>query len=435
VTELQTRTKYGYDAPGNLNSGIGVSGMSYNAENQLVTAAGVTYKYDGDGKRVQKSSGKLYWYGESSDAIDETDLSGNLTNEYVFFGGTRIARRDPSNNVFYYFTDHLGTSRTMAQVLSGQSTSTLCYDADFYPFGVERTPILNSCSQNYKFTSKERDSESLLDNFGARYYSSNLGRFMSPDEPLMDQEKATPQSWNLYSYVRNNPVSAVDPNGHDCVYLDNSGGTDPNGPGGASIDHNSSQTECNDTHGFWANGTVENLSWVHTDSNTDKVFIFSHYKDVVGQTWAGPGWSQGDKYANLIPQVQARDESIEHELNMWIAAAFNHGPGVPPGEDEEAEGFARAPVGRRGRPLNMGPEDESLPPTNSATAIGGRRYSGHALDGMQKNGLTPMVVEEVIAVGTQSPGNTPGTIVHQAEGVHVVTNQSGGVVEVRYGPK
>src|SRR5579859_3966975 len=46
---------YGYDSPGNLNSGSGVSGISYNAENQLVAAVGVTYKYDGDGKRVQKS--------------------------------------------------------------------------------------------------------------------------------------------------------------------------------------------------------------------------------------------------------------------------------------------------------------------------------------------------------------------------------------------
>jgi len=53
---------------------------------------------------VQKSTGKLYWYGMGSDPLDESDASGNLTDEYVFFGGKRIARRNVSSgNIFYYF--------------------------------------------------------------------------------------------------------------------------------------------------------------------------------------------------------------------------------------------------------------------------------------------------------------------------------------------
>jgi len=71
----------------------------------------------------------------------------------------------------------------------------------------------------YKFTGKERDSESGLDMFGARYYGSSLGRFMTPDWA----EKPTnvpyanfgnPQSLNLYSYVNNNPTTTRDPDGH-----------------------------------------------------------------------------------------------------------------------------------------------------------------------------------------------------------------------------
>jgi len=54
----------------------------------------------------------------------------------------------------------------------------------------------------YKFTGKERDQETGLDYFGARFNSSSMGRFMSPDGPLLDQEASDPQSWNLYSYVR-----------------------------------------------------------------------------------------------------------------------------------------------------------------------------------------------------------------------------------------
>lgn len=52
-----------------------------------------------------------------------------------------------------------------------------------------------------------------LDYFGARYFSAAQGRFASPDLPFADQAPANPQSWNLYSYVRNNPLAFVDPTG------------------------------------------------------------------------------------------------------------------------------------------------------------------------------------------------------------------------------
>lgn len=69
-------------------------------------------------------------------------------------------------------------------------------------------------------TGKERDSESGNDYFEARYYSSSMGRFMSPDwsaqeEPVPYAKLDNPQSLNLYSYVLNNPLTSVDPDGHD----------------------------------------------------------------------------------------------------------------------------------------------------------------------------------------------------------------------------
>ena len=64
-----------------------------------------------------------------------------------------------------------------------------------------------------KITAKERDSESGLDNFGARYNSSSMGRFMSPDPFYNDSHPENPQSWNEYAYARNNPLRYVDPNG------------------------------------------------------------------------------------------------------------------------------------------------------------------------------------------------------------------------------
>ncbi len=224
-----------YDSAGNMMATL-VGGITnsygYNAENQMTSMTGLStttnYVYDGDGKRVEKTGGttKLYWYGADGSVLDETDATGSFTNanfnEYIFFGGKRVAKRDSSGNVLHYLADNLGTSRAMAQVLSGQSTATACYDADFYPYGGERT-VTNTCvsTQNYKFTGKERDTESGLDEFGARYYSSSMGRFTIPDwsEKPTDVPYASfgdPQSLNLYSYVQNNSLSRNDPTGHKC---------------------------------------------------------------------------------------------------------------------------------------------------------------------------------------------------------------------------
>src|ERR1700743_1257181 len=74
-------------------------------------------------------------------------------------------------------------------------------------------------------TGKERDAESGLDYFGARYLASSMGRFMSPDwaakaEPVPYAKLDDPQSLNLYSYVRNNPLSNRDLDGHADVVAD-----------------------------------------------------------------------------------------------------------------------------------------------------------------------------------------------------------------------
>ncbi len=124
----------------------------------------------------------------------------------IYFAGQRIARRDSSGNIFFNFGDHLGTARDIVQ----SGTTWPCYDADFYPFGGERS-YTNTCSQHYKFTGQERDVESNLDNYRARLFSSQYGRFMSPD-PLAG-DIGDPQSLNRYSYVRNNPLSLTDPTG------------------------------------------------------------------------------------------------------------------------------------------------------------------------------------------------------------------------------
>jgi RHS repeat-associated protein len=99
---------------------------------------------------------------------------------------------------------------------------------DYFPFGGEvsrsgnwrfgLTPGVDSAGIRLKFTGKERDAETGLDYFGARYFSGAQGRFTSPDEPLVDQHTSDPQSWNLYAYARNNPLANTDPNGRWCIF-------------------------------------------------------------------------------------------------------------------------------------------------------------------------------------------------------------------------
>ena len=85
-----------------------------------------------------------------------------------------------------------------------------------------------------RYTGKECYAESGNDYFGARYYASSMGRFMSPDPSgLLAQHPENPQSWNLYAYARNNPLILIDRNGLDCVYANDAGN------GVESIDHDS----------------------------------------------------------------------------------------------------------------------------------------------------------------------------------------------------
>jgi len=207
---------FGYDASGNSTSDT-VYSYNWNAESQLKSAGGVNYLYDGDGRRVEKVGSKLYWYGSGDQILAETNASGTALNEYVFFGGKRIAMLPAGGNPLYYVEDLLGTSRVMTT-----NAGVKCYDADFYPYGIERPAYTNTCpGNNYKFEGKERDTETGNDDFGARYYSNRFGRWLSADwsavpAPVPYANFTNPQTLNLYGMVSDDPESFADLDGHCC---------------------------------------------------------------------------------------------------------------------------------------------------------------------------------------------------------------------------
>jgi RHS repeat-associated protein len=142
--------------------------------------------------------------GQGSVTLYAGDIGGG-TNAYVVDHEVGVGWF-PDETTKYYHGDHLGSARLMTSV-NGYPV----WSATYLPFGQEWNP--QSTTNHYKFTGKERDSESGLDNFGARYFGSSMGRFMSPD-PLGGHPE-DPQTLNRYIYVRNNPLSLTDPTGLD----------------------------------------------------------------------------------------------------------------------------------------------------------------------------------------------------------------------------
>jgi RHS repeat-associated protein len=199
-----------YDNAGNIQAmGSMPRTFSYDAESRQQSAningTPTTYGYDGDGRRVIKTVG-------SQTTVFVYDAMGHLAAEYG-------PATDSGTN--YLSVDHLGSTRLVMNSSGGVKR---CYD--YLPFGeqlyagVGNRP--SSCFDSVPpsgllFTGQLRDSESGLDYFGARYFSSAQGRFTSPDVPLADQRERDPQSWNMYAYARNNPFRFFDPTGRKCV--------------------------------------------------------------------------------------------------------------------------------------------------------------------------------------------------------------------------
>jgi RHS repeat-associated protein len=130
---------------------------------------------------------------------------------------------------------------------------------------------------NYRFTGKERDAESGLDYFGARYYASNMGRFMSPDwsakeDPVPYANLGNPQTLNLYAYVHNNPLSTYDPDGHNAFtdFFKNTWQRIENGFTGygfhtdAQVQNTVDRTRAALRNGGASPGTIEKLSYKQT---------------------------------------------------------------------------------------------------------------------------------------------------------------------------
>jgi RHS repeat-associated protein len=227
------QNQYGYDGEGRLcavfTSMAGMSGYTqyiYDAESRRVakgTANNLSCAPPGSGFTPTNQ----YLLGLNGEQVTELGGAGSIVPQHTnaWAGGALLATYDFVNGGMHFIlTDPLGTKRVQ---FNGQGVAELnCFSL---PFGNDinntRVPDCMStgggavdATENH-FTGKERDTESGNDYFGARYYSSNMGRFLTPDwaaKPITVPYASfgDPQTLNLFTYVENGPLNRVDADGH-----------------------------------------------------------------------------------------------------------------------------------------------------------------------------------------------------------------------------
>jgi RHS repeat-associated protein len=202
--------KYTYDAEGRVTCVVSVGGT-------CTSTAGTHYAYDADGLRVAKLNGTTvtyqYLYNAKSQMVTELNGSGNWFRGEIYAGGTYLGTYYNGGTTFG-MGDWLGNIRYRAN--PNGSVAETCTNM---PFGDSLTCSGSETSPKH-FTGQFRDPESGLDYFGARFYSSIQGRFLTPDWSATPQAVPyghfeNPQSLNLYGYVHNSPITDVDADGHD----------------------------------------------------------------------------------------------------------------------------------------------------------------------------------------------------------------------------
>ena len=239
----------GYDQAGNITSDQ-TSGNSYtyDAEGRVCavrneptpgTWSMTGYIYDAVGNRVAKGTitsmscdstangftfTENYVLGPSGEELSMFDGGNNWQRTNVYADSKLVGTYD-TGGLHFHLEDPLGTRRMQ---LSGNPNQVGLPETDIqswpygdqlYSFPDQYAPATADDATPLHFTGKERDAESGNDYFGARYFASTMGRFLSPDwsakaEPVPYAKLGDPQSLNLYAYVRNNPLSRIDADGH-----------------------------------------------------------------------------------------------------------------------------------------------------------------------------------------------------------------------------
>lgn len=216
-----TTNNYTYDANGNLTSGAGrsVTWNSFNMVSQITQGANtLSFNYDSDHARIKQvgPDGTTIYLNPRMDLgghFEKTTKTGGTIEyqHYLYAGnqavGVYTSRSTGINDTKYFHTDHLGSIAVVTNE-SGAVIARYSYD----PYGNRTTVAGDAHATHHGFTGHETMDEVGLVNMNGRVYDPLLARFMSADPHI--QAPGNGQSFNRYSYVFNNPLSATDPSGY-----------------------------------------------------------------------------------------------------------------------------------------------------------------------------------------------------------------------------
>lgn len=202
-------SSYTYDANGNMQTGGGKT-FSWDGQDRLSSVklglATTEFTYGAGSDRIKKIQGAnttLYFNG----LIEEVNGS---PIQYYHAGAMLVAKKDAAGNRAWYHADRLGSIRLMTNEVGAEVK-----DYDYRPFG-ETVASSGSEWNERGFTGQITDAETGLMYYNARYYDASLGRFISADPAVQDDDD--PQDLNCYSYCGNNPINYNDPTGHIRVF-------------------------------------------------------------------------------------------------------------------------------------------------------------------------------------------------------------------------
>jgi RHS repeat-associated protein len=215
------RTDLSYDANGNMTS---LNGYTFGWTNRRLTSAtstdnSISYTYNHDGIRTSKTINGITTYyvvDENNNVVKQYELENDVETNVIEFVYD-------SNNTPIYFTYNYATyyyeknlQGDIVAILDANGNTVVEYT---YNIWGELVSITGSLADTIgtinplRYRGYYYDTETNLYYLQSRYYSPDLMRFISQDDPMLSNAQGEPIGSNLYVYCLNNPANMFDPSG------------------------------------------------------------------------------------------------------------------------------------------------------------------------------------------------------------------------------
>ncbi|MEP7304386.1 MAG: SpvB/TcaC N-terminal domain-containing protein [Acidobacteriota bacterium] len=233
TTVGQQTDAFQHDASGNMRALPNLPGMVWDFQSRLTEldlggGGRAWYQYDAAGQRVRKVVARQGGLVEERIYLGTVDLFARAQTGAPVLARETLHLMDDTRRVAMVDTLTLGTDGSAPQTIRFQhdnhlgsavleldeSGAIVSYE-EYYPFGSTSfqsgRSLVEVQQKRYRYTGKERDEESGLYYYGARYYAPWLARFTAADPKGIDD------GLNAFAYVRNNPIRLIDPDGRESM--------------------------------------------------------------------------------------------------------------------------------------------------------------------------------------------------------------------------